>query len=359
MLTRIQLRGFRCFSALRAELPPGLSVFVGANAQGKTSILEAIGVLMRLQSPRTVRLADLVQCGAEGFSVSGTFEGRNLQVSYAEGRRRQSCEGNPLSRGMDYLAEAGRVVWMGSDDRQLVRGSGSHRRRYLDFLASQLYSDYRPALVRYERVLRARNALLRRNSRPDWAGIDAHDPILVREGELLLRRREDLSARLEGFVADSYGAIGGAAEGFAMRYRPSVPRTAFGETLDRARQNDSVRRQTTVGPHRDGLDLEIGGRQAAMFASEGQQRTLALALKLAQATLLKEASGTDPLLLLDDVFGELDRDRRKALFAALPATGQRVLTTTDLDWLPDYQHLEPALYRVARGALHRLLTGAK
>lgn len=341
------------------ELPPGLTVLAGANAQGKTSVLESICVLLRLQSPRTARLADLVQTGAEGFSVKGTFDGRRLQVSYADGRRRQSCDGHPLPRGLDYLAEAGRVVWMGSDDRQLVRGSGSHRRRYLDFLASQLYPDYRTALLRYERVLRARNALLRRHPRPDWAVIAAHDPILVREGELLVRRREELCTRLGGLVAISHSAIGGHAEGFVMRYRPSAPPTAFGEYLNRAREADFVRRQTTVGPHRDDVELEVEGRPAAVFASEGQQRTLALALKLAQAASLKEASGTDPLILLDDVFGELDRERRKALFAALPADGQRILTTTDLEWLPDHHELEPAIYRVASGNLKRLPAGSE
>ncbi|MGY8690167.1 MAG: AAA family ATPase, partial [Verrucomicrobiales bacterium] len=141
MLSALKLSQFRCFDSLRLELAPGMTAFIGANAQGKTSILEAVCVLLRLQSPRTSSLNDLIQFEQSGFGLAGTWDGQELRVVNEVRRRRKLYHhDNELPRGAEYLEQSGLVVWMGNDDLTLITGSGSRRRRYLDFQASQLYA---------------------------------------------------------------------------------------------------------------------------------------------------------------------------------------------------------------------------
>lgn len=347
MLSLLQLSQFRCFPALRCEWSPGCSALVGSNAEGKTTILEAVCVLLRLQSPRTARLADLAQHGQTDWSVSGVWNGRSLQVRFQGGRRRFFVEGNPRPRGRDYLAESGRLVWMGSEDRLLIRGPAGRRRTYLDFVASQVFPGYRATLLRYERAVRARNALLRREGSPDWAAIGAYDPLLARHGDELTRLRLATVGLLRPWVTEAHRTVAGGGETLELHYLPGAADRPVAVVLADSRTRDAARRQTTAGPHRDDLEICLDGRPAAAFASEGQQRTLAVALKLAQVGLLREQAGVPPLLLVDDVFGELDRDRRRRLLACLPPDTQVLLTTTDLGWLPDHREIRPRVYRVA------------
>ncbi len=331
MLRRLRLRDFRCFEELDCPLEGGVSLFVGDNAQGKTSILEAVCVLMRLQSPRASGVEELVRFGSEGFAVEGDLGDRKLLYSAAGGRRRMAVDGDPCRRRGDYLAQTGLVVWMGNDDLALVRGGGEGRRRYLDFAAAQIHPGYRSALRAYGRALRARNFLLKRDAKPRWDQIDAYTKLLVEYGTTVAEVRADLVEALGGPAAVAQREVGGGGEPLVLTYARSGGEdlgAAFGQSADQ----DARRRATLVGPHRDDLGLEINGLPAASFASEGQQRTITLALKLAQARVLREVKGSDPLLLIDDVFGELDNARRNALLANLPPAAQKLITTTGLGW---------------------------
>jgi DNA replication and repair protein RecF len=331
MLTRLRLHRIRCFGTLEIPLAPGRpTVFTGANAQGKTTLLEAVCLLLRLQSPRAATLAEVVAFGAPAGAIEGDHGGRRLQFVLGEGKR-MVVDGRPLGRARDYLAESGLVVWFGNDDSRLVRGGSEGRRRFLDFAASQLQPGYLDHLRQYERALRARNHLLKQST-PDPRQLAAYAALLDRHGNPVAAARRDLVARLAPAAARLQERIGGGGESLELAYRDGAPGGVAAALAARA-NDERQRRVTLAGPHRDDLELTLDGRPAGAFGSEGQQRTLALALKLAQAHVLHEARGEWPLLLLDDIFGELDPARRQRLWAALPPPAQTLITTTTLDWL--------------------------
>jgi len=301
---------------------------MGANAQGKTSILEAACVLLRLQSPRTSALAEAVRFGHPGFSLDGHCAGSHLVCRFGAEGRSILLDSKAQSRTDDYL-DVARVAWFANTDLELVRGSGSIRRRYLDFLGAQCLPGYRGTLRDYERALRSRNALLK-DGRPRREVV-AFDAPLVGAGEVLLAARAQLVAALAPLALGACGEISAGADGLQIAYRPGAG-GPFAAALEEARLQEERLRQTVVGPHRDDLTLTLNGRPAAGYASEGQQRGIALALKLAQARHLEDVQHRAPLLLIDDVFGELDADRRNRLLASLPARSQALITTTFLDW---------------------------
>jgi DNA replication and repair protein RecF len=333
-LSMLRLHQFRCFSAMQCDLADGINLFTGDNAQGKTSVLEAVCVLLRLQSPRAAGASELVEFGRQGFGIRGGLGEAELTHSWtSSGKRKLSLNGETCRKAGDYLGSSGLVVWMGSEDLLLVRGGSDARRRYLDFVGFQWYPDYRVALRSYEKALRSRNFLLKRDASPNWKQIDAYSEVLVRYGTVLTARRSELVEMLAPLAAEGHHSVGGGSEALAIAYSPGAGEGDFATNLEDSQADEQRRRLTLVGPHRDDFRMEIDGRAAGQFASEGQHRTVALALKLAQSNLLGSRRGSSPILLIDDVFGELDSTRRNALLAALPAGAQKLITTTNVDWL--------------------------
>ncbi len=352
-LRTLNLNQFRCFESLRLDLTPGITLFHGNNAQGKTSILEAACVLLRLQSPRTSTLSECIRFSDKSFAVGGDLESRNgpeLRMQYRESGRRLLVDGENQKSASDYLRHSALVVWMANDDLVLVRGGGEGRRRFLDFMASQLFPGYRLALKSYEKALRSRNHLLKRDASPRWKEIDAYSQLLHDYGQVLSSCRRVLVERLQPRAAEAQTRISGTDEHLKLTYEGGSGETddLLALLLER-RDEEQRRRQTVAGPHRDDLRLELNGKPAAKFASEGQQRTLALALKLGQTNLFLEDRNEAPLMLIDDVFGELDPDRRNALMANWPEASQKLITTTHLDWLDD--HFDTAARFKVSGAI--------
>jgi DNA replication and repair protein RecF len=329
MLTSLRLHQFRCYASLSLALEGRLTVFEGSNGEGKTSILEAVCVLLRLQSPRCSGLRDLTQFGTSASGVAGTLGGRELRHRFSPAGRALAVDGAEVTKPRDYLAASGLVVWMGNGDLALVTGPAEERRRYLDFLGTQLLPEYAPALRAYERTVRARNLLLKRDREPPWREIGAFLPLLVEHGRKLTDCRRAVCVLLAPLLTESYAIISGAREVLAGAYVPDMMED-YPAQLAALREDETRRRITLAGPHRDDMALTLGGRPAARFASEGQLRSIALALKLAQATVLRREAERPPVLLIDDIFGELDPTRRRALFAALPGDAQKLVTATSL-----------------------------
>lgn len=349
-LTSLRLQNFRCYPALRCPLTDGVTIIVGDNAQGKTSLLEAVCVLLRLQSPRCQGTKELTRFGAEGFGVAGTFNGRELRHTGGAARG-LFIEGTPARRPAEFLAASGLVVWMGNGDMELVSGGSEARRRYLDFLGSQIYPEYRTALRNYDKALRARNLLLRRDASIPWRQVDAWTQVLVEHGSVLRQLRAEMVDWLAPRAAASHREISGTEEILTIAYEPGCT-ADFAADLAAVRAEEERRRVTFTGPHRDDVATAINGLPSGKFASEGQQRTIALALKLAQASVLTSRRGTDPILLMDDIFGELDPRRRNALLRALPPGSQKLITTTHLNWLDD-SFVPDAIWQVNAGNLTR------
>ena len=329
MLAELQFKNFRCFESLRVELAPGFNLFLGRNGQGKTSILEAACVLLRLQSQRSSSLAPVVRFGEKAFAVGGRIENHRLDFRYSALRRKVSIDEVEQKTLGEYLSLV-RVVSFANTDIELVRGGSDARRRYLDFLGSQIDPLYRPSLRAYERVLRSRNALLK-SSQPRPREIAAYEQPLIEHGTKLGAMRMRLVERLTPFAAEAHRQISGAEEKVELRF-VAGNEADFARDLHDSHAQELRLRQTIVGPHRDDIELLVQGKKAPQFASEGQQRTVALALKIAQAQLFAQEEGTLPLLLIDDIFGELDPIRRNALLAHLPADAQKLVTATTMQW---------------------------
>lgn len=337
---------FRCFRALDVEAPAAGAILTGDNAQGKTSLLEAICVLVRLHSPRTHRMGMLARIGSGGFGIAGDPWGCERQVRHSREGLLLKADGEVRASRGAYLADGGLVVWMGNEDLDLIRGPGEGRRRYLDFIGSQVDPSYRRSWSRYRRALQAKNLLLK-EGRPRDAEILSYEEIMVEHGTILTETRSRLVAELAPLAAAAQAAISGREEPLALQYLPASG-PDFRESILQAREREIRMRQAVVGPHRDDLALRLHGMPAADFASEGQQRTLALALKLAQGNLLEAHGGRPPVYLMDDIFGELDPSRRNALMSHLPPAAQKWITTTHLGWLDE----TPALGEMRRFTVH-------
>jgi DNA replication and repair protein RecF len=339
---------FRCFASLDLEAPAEGAILTGDNAQGKTSILEALCVLVRLHSPRTHRLATVARVGSKGFGIAGDPWGSERQVRYSREGMVLKVDEETRASQTRYLEDGGLVVWMGNEDLELVRGPGEGRRRYLDFLGAQIDPTYRRSWSRYRRALRAKNLLLK-ESRPRDGEILSYEEILVEHGSVLMEARARLIEELAPLAAEAQRTVSGKDEPLTLNYLPASG-PDLRESMLQARERETRLRQAVVGPHRDELDLRIHGMPAADFASEGQQRTLALALKLAQGKLLERRGGKLPIYLMDDIFGELDPGRRNALMSHLPPLAQKWITTTHLDWMQETPQLgELGRFRLSDG----------
>ena len=333
LLKSIRLSGFRCFEALEYEPGPALSFITGPNARGKTSILEAACMLLRLRSPRTSNNGEMVRFGGDAFALEGLVGAGNaetrLSLTCTPPSRILKLDGVLQSGTSDYLAQ-GRIVWFGSEDLLLVNGPAERRRKLLDSAGLQLEGKgdataYGSDLKNYERALRSRNLLLREGKPRNQ--IEAYDIPLSEAGDRLIATRRGLVDALAPLAASSCASISG--EKLELSYLPGASLPMRG-ALEASRGEEIRLRQTRVGPQRDDVEILLDGIPAGSFASEGQRRTVALALKLAVAMLLTSENGTAPLLLLDDIFGELDPTRRDALLAGMPKGSQALLSTADL-----------------------------
>jgi DNA replication and repair protein RecF len=345
VITEVRLRRFRCFESLDFHPGPGRTCIVGQNAQGKTSILEAVCVLLRLQSPRTSSPTEMIKAGETACALEGRVDDSHLACRFAAGSRELMLDSKPQSKSEDYLSVA-RITWFANSDLELVKGSGSVRRRFLDFLGVQSVPGYRKALRDYERTLRSRNALLK-EGRPRREFL-AFDSPLIEAGEVLVKARRTLVEAITPLAQTACAGISGAVDALSLIYVPGCAEP-FNESLAASRGEEERLRQTVRGPHRDDLEISLNGLKASAFASEGQQRSIVLALKIAQARHLEALHEKPPVLLLDDIFGELDAARRNRLLSSLPADAQTIITTTFLDWAEG--HPIEKVYQLAEGRL--------
>ncbi len=335
-LSRLRLRDFRNYARLDAAFEPGFQLLIGDNAQGKTNILEAIYLLATLRSFRGVGGAQMVRHGAKGYFAGAHLIAEaehDLKMYWSAAERSVSLDGQPVKRIADYYGRLRAVVFC-TEDLQLVKGTGRVRRRFLDLLLAQTQAGYLAALQRYVRALQARNALLKRPD-PNAAVLAPFTQELVTAGKVLMDSRAELVPRLSALARLAYRRISHDAEDLRVDYAPSV-RGDFTVELAACAARERTFRSTVLGPHRDDLQLRLNERSAAQFASEGQKRSLALALKMAQAEYFSGLFGTPPILLIDDVMGELDAHRREGLMPLLEraehARGQVFMTCTQESW---------------------------
>ena len=359
-LDTVRLTDLRAYSTLELEVGPGPQLVWGPNAAGKTSLLEAMVVLARGGSHRTTTDAELIRWGADVSHIEGGSGGDQIEVALvrpgsaaAASGARKRIRVNGVARRAGALADRLRVVLFAPEDMLLVVGSPSLRRGTMDQLASTLLPAYAAELATYGRALQQRNGLLRaiRDETASREELKYWDRPFLDAGGAVVSARRDLLRRLAGPLAAAHAEIApeeAAAGALGLEYVTNAPagpdetsRDALARRLEETAEKELWNGTTLIGPHRDDVAFVMGGRDLSVFASRGQQRTAILAVKLAELDLVTAHDARPPLLLLDDVFSELDPDRRAHLVRRIAELPQAFVTTTTLD------DLDPGLRAIA------------
>ncbi len=365
-LTHLSLKYFRNYREQQVDFTAPKTILVGENAQGKSNLLESVELLATLKSHRTSRDRDLVQQGEPLGQVSASVK-RDVGIADLSlvlrqaGRRTAILNGEKLRRQLDFLG-ALNAVQFSSLDLDLVRGGPGERRTWLDTLLIQLEPVYAHILSQYNQVLKQRNALIKRvysdddevtEVQADPTELALWDAQLAALGTRVIRRRARAIHRLAPIAQRWHQAISGQREELTIAYQPNVPMEAddpqiiqgsFLEKIQSRAVAEQHQRTTLVGPHRDDIDFTIDDTPSRQYGSQGQQRTLVLALKLAELELIDEVIGDPPLLLLDDVLAELDLKRQNQLLETIQDRFQTIITTTHLgafgsEWIQSSQIL--------------------
>jgi DNA replication and repair protein RecF len=333
----MELLEFRNYRILRYDPSPRLNVLAGPNAQGKSNLLEALAFLLTGRSFRTAHLGELPRWGQTATAITG-------ELRRSEGSRTIR---RAVRQGEDstWRAQGGPCPWaraivFGWQDLAILTGAPAARRNFIDGVAARLYASHLASLVRFRGVVARRNHLLRARPTDQQLGerLAPWDEQLAELGAELLGRRRRAVAMLQTELARIYPALSGERHKVEIRYRTALGETTeprvIVEALMRARREEIRRGQTLVGPHRDDLAMEIDGVDARVFGSRGQQRLLALALRLAEVLPVREAVGTAPVLLLDDALSELDVRTREHVLHEVQTADQVFLTTPEPLALP-------------------------
>ncbi len=370
---QLRIRNFRNYEQAQIEPGAGLNVLVGANAQGKTNLLEALYYASTFRPLRPVRESDLIRWGESEAFLSVRFLRHEIEDELVihtplSGKRTVLLNEQPVSRQSELIGRL-KVVCFTAQDLLLIRGEPAERRRFLDSELSLISHRYLYSLVQYRRCLEQRNTLLRMHleghatleSLPEWS------QQLIKYGARLMDERRRFLEQLQTFITPVHTTLTGGKEVFQLLYQPGLPRSednwssfseqdwayALQSSLQEVESEEIRRGMTLVGPHRDDFLMLIDGHDARLFASQGQQRTCALSLRLAEVPLLEGRLEESPVVLLDDVFSDLDPERRMRLVQFLQPRVQTFLTCTDLGALDEIGLKEATLFRIENGRVYR------
>lgn len=356
-IKRINLEHFRNISFASVELSGSSCFFVGANGQGKTNLLEALGFISALRSFRTQDIRPLVQSGNKEAGLHYEVEQEQLgqttvTIHLRNGQREVQQDGQRVIRFGDYLGKFPTVVFC-SEDMQLLRGAPQLRRRFIDLTLSSADPAYLESLRRYHRALADRNRLLRQEVM-DEESLQSFEKTLAPLALDLVTKRQEGMRLFNQVLQETYEIISGGAESSEIALEVDTEKEDVEGWLEKwrqARARDRILGSTQNGPHRDDMVFRLKGKDARDFASEGQQRGLVISLRLAQAFFYRKATGLAPVLLADDILGELDPERKARFWNAVDPTWQLVATGTVP---PVGNEREWVLYQVREGSFERI-----
>lgn len=331
MLQTLELRNFRSYNSGLFEFAPGVNIIVGPNASGKTNLLEAVHVICVLRGFKAAD-KDLLATGSEWARLEALTDAGVRVAKFQPGSKQLEIDGVVKKRLNTQHALP--VVVFEPEHMLLLSAEPERRRTYLDGILSLTEPGYHAALLAYRRAVAQRNRLLKTEGSNSERQLFAWDLQLVEKAGQLVAARLELIEQLAGVARDCYKKLSGGSEELEINYKTKLQISRYSDSLLRYLREDleldRARGFTGAGPHRDDLDITLSGRDARTLVSRGETRTIILSLKVAELELLKQTNGRQPVLLLDDVFSELDGRRRRALAETL-ADYQTFLTTTDAD----------------------------
>lgn len=364
-LRSIQLQQYRNYETVDLQTDGMVNVFIGPNAQGKTNLLEAIFVLALTKSHRTSKDKELIGWNADAARVSGEADRRygsvKLELLFSSQGKKAKINGLEQRKLSEFIGTLN-VVMFAPEDLEIVKGAPGVRRRFLDMEIGQMQPSYLHAHQQYGKVLMQRNHYLKHAS-PGTAHpmLEVWNEQLASYGVKMIQKRQSFIQKLQKWAAAIHEGITGGNEALTVSYAPSLDCDGtedesvlferFMVKLSQMREQELRRGATLVGPHRDDLSFAINGKEAQTYGSQGQQRTAALSLKLAELELVHEEIGEYPVLLLDDVLSELDRSRQTQLIETFQSKVQTFITTTGLESVDTGKLRDACLYHVREGSV--------
>ncbi len=358
-LKRLGLINYRNCADVELDFPTQKTLIIGKNAQGKTNILESIYLLSDLKSPRTSTMSDLIKFGADKFEIKAEIEKNDTDIEldfvYDTDKKREFKVNRVKATAKDFRL-AVKTVLFSTKDLLLLRGAPQDRRDWLDRAISQIYPAYNERLNKFDKIRVQKNNLLKLEE-IDYNLFDIYNEQMVITGANIIFLRKKFLREIEKIAQTKHRVISDTEE-FSLSY------TFAGETVEEISENlraellqrkseELGRRQSCVGPHRDDIEFKINGIDAVKFASQGQQRTLVLALKLGELDIIREKTGFAPILLLDDVLAELDETRQNYLLKSIEQGVQTIITSVDTLLFEDEFLKDVTVYSVEKGKITR------
>ncbi|WP_276356535.1 DNA replication/repair protein RecF [Cohnella caldifontis] len=368
-LKSIELQGYRNYDSLKLAIGSGVNIFIGPNAQGKTNLLEAIHVLALTKSHRTSKDKELIGWNASSARIRAELERRlgtvTLELAISAQGKKAKLNGLEQRKLSGFVGSLN-VVLFAPEDLDIVKGAPGVRRRFMDMEIGQVHPGYLYDLQQYQKVLQQRNNYLKATdlSRASDAMLEVWNEQLVAYGVKMMQRRKNFILHLQRWAEKIHAGITADSERLEVVYRPSFgsPEEVMGQDdsslfrqfmikLTQSKEQEFRRGTTMTGPHRDDLAFAINGKDVQAFGSQGQQRTAALSLKLAELELMREEIGEYPILLLDDVLSELDQMRQTQLIETFQSRVQTFITTTGLESVNMSRLKDAAVFHVRGGTL--------
>ncbi|CAI2547018.1 DNA replication/repair protein RecF [Lactobacillus kunkeei] len=364
-LRELKLRNFRNYSDVEVQFSPSINVLLGNNAQGKTNMLEAIYVLALTRSHRTNNNRDLINWENENAQVYGEVE-KELGTTKLEidlGKKGKRAKVNQLEQAKlsSYVGELN-VILFAPEDLSIVKGAPTVRRRFMDMEFGQMSSQYLYNNSQYRKILKQRNNYLKQlqlKEASDKLYLDVLSDQLAAYGAKLIFQRLELLKKLQGWAANIHAEISQGKEELKFKYVCALKKkqqtnendiyTGLKELFDENKDKEIRQGNTLYGPHRDDLQFIINEKDVSTFGSQGQQRTSALSVKLAEIDLMKEETNEYPILLLDDVLSELDDNRQTHLLKSIQDKVQTFLTTTSLSGIARDLISDPKVFNISSG----------
>lgn len=356
VIESIELKNYRNYGELHIDFDPGTNVLYGDNAQGKTNILESVYVCATTKSHRGSKDREIIEFGADESHIKMQLrkDGVPYRIDMHLKKNKTkgvAVNGIPIRRASELFGVVN-VVFFSPEDLNLIKNGPAERRRFVDLELCQLNRLYVHSLVQYNKALLSRNRILKELSfRPEYEEmLDIWDMQLISYGRELISFRGQFVEELNGMIGEIHRNLSGGREELLVHYEPNAAYEEFERNLKKSRDSDRKQKTTLCGPHRDDISFYVNGIDIRRFGSQGQQRTAALSLKLAEIELVKKMVRDDPILLLDDVLSELDSGRQEHLLSGIRHI-QTIITCTGLDDFITHSFQIDRIFRVVNGTV--------